>query len=256
MYILALETTGPKASAAIIDEKGHIADISGDELLSHLKSIMPMTQKLLERLGITMGDISAVAASRGPGSFTGIRIGVSAARALGQVLSVPCISVPTLETFRYNLKDLEGQDSGTPGSGATDNGIIICPVFDARRNQVYSGVYRDDQVLVPGGAYSLTELLDLLKQAVQDTRRGPEPIIFFGDGIDRYAGSLEAWARETGLAIRLAPEEIRYQQASSVAEMALQYYQEGRTVHYSQLKPEYMRLAEAERKLREQKLNG
>ena len=251
MYILALETTGPKASAAIIDEKGLITDISGDELLSHLKSIMPMTRKLLERLGIAMSDITAVAASRGPGSFTGIRIGVSAARALGQVLSVPCISVPTLETFQYNLKDPVSQRSGSP-----DKGIITCPVFDARRNQVYSGAYRKDQVLVPGGAYSLAEYLDLLKHALQDTPQDPGPISFFGDGIDRYADSIEAWARETGLAIRFAPEEIRYQQASSVAVMALKYYQAGLTVHYSQLKPEYMRLAEAERKLREQKLNG
>jgi len=246
MYILTLETTGPKASVAIIDQDGNIADINGDELLNHLKSVMPMTQELIQKLGLSMKDITAVAASKGPGSFTGIRIGVSAARALGQALSVPCIGVPTLETFRYNLavNDQKRNES------------IICPIFDARRNQVYGSAYIWEETVVPGGAYTLTELLEKIGEAVNTSEILPKNILFFGDGIDKYENKILEWAEGTGLGVRFAPVEIRYQRASSAARLALQYYLAGLTENYNDLKPDYMRLAEAERKLREQKLNG
>ena len=86
MYILALETTGAHASAAIIDEKGTVFEKRSEEVLNHLQSLLPMVKELLEENKLQLDDMTVIAASKGPGSFTGIRIGVSSARALAQAL--------------------------------------------------------------------------------------------------------------------------------------------------------------------------
>ena len=127
MYILALETTGAHASVAIINEEGKIAEKVSDSVLNHLQNLMPMTKELLDEQGLSIGDMTAIAASQGPGSFTGIRIGVSSARALAQVTGIETVAVPTLKAFAYNAPDFDG---------------LICPVFDARRSQVFAAAYK------------------------------------------------------------------------------------------------------------------
>ena len=153
MYILAFETTGENASVACIDEQGNITMESSEGVFKHLQSLMPMTKLLLEKNGISVSDISCVAASSGPGSFTGIRIGVSTARAFAQGAGIKCLSVPTLPTFAYNTQDYKG---------------IACPFFDARRGQVYAGAYYLDKnediiEVVRGGVYTESEYMELLK---------------------------------------------------------------------------------------------
>ncbi len=226
MYILALETTGPHASVAIINEEGKIIENSSDAVLNHLQHLMPMTQELLEKAGLKLSDMSAIAASQGPGSFTGIRIGVSSARALAQVTGLPTIAVPTLKSFAYNAPEFEG---------------LICPVFDARRSQVYAGAYRwvDGEIVevVKGAPYSIDEF-------VEKTAASGLPRLVFGDGIKAYG---DRFSPE-----EIASEEIRLQVASSVARLAKDLYEAGETLHYEELKPDYMRKAEAERKLEEQ----
>ena len=225
MYILALETTGAHASVAIINEDGKIVEKSSDSVLNHLQHLMPMTQELLSEAGLSIGDMTAIAASQGPGSFTGIRIGVSSARALAQVTGIKTIAVPTLKAFAYNMPDFDG---------------LICPVFDARRSQVYAGAYRwtDGKIeeIVEGAAYALDEFLE-------KTAEAGLPRMFFGDGIKAYA---DKFAED-----EIAPEAIRLQMASSAARLAKDMYEDGQAVHYEELKPNYMRKAEAERKLEE-----
>ena len=226
MYILALETTGPHASVAIINEEGTVVENSSDAVLNHLQHLMPMTQELLEKAGLQLGDMTAIAASQGPGSFTGIRIGVSSARALAQVMDMPTIAVPTLKSFAYNAPEFDG---------------LICPVFDARRSQVFAGAYRwvDGKIeeVVKGAPYSIDEF-------VEKTAETGLPRMIFGDGIKAYG---DRFSPE-----EIAPEEIRLQVASSVAKLAKDMYETGETLHYELLKPDYMRKAEAERKLEEQ----
>ena len=225
MYILALETTGAHASVAIINEEGKIAEKSSDSVLNHLQHLMPMTKELLDEEGLAIGDMTAIAASQGPGSFTGIRIGVSSARALAQVTGIETVAVPTLKAFAYNAPEFEG---------------LICPVFDARRSQVFAAAYKwtDGKIeeIVPGAAYALDEFLE--KTAAEGL-----PRMFFGDGVKAYA---DRFAED-----EIAPEEIRLQMASSVAKLAKDMYEDGQAVHYENLKPDYMRKAEAERKLEE-----
>lgn len=225
MYILALETTGPNASVAIINEDGKVAELKNDEVLNHLQYLMPMTQQLLEEQGLAISDMTAIAASQGPGSFTGIRIGVSSARALAQVMGVETIAVPTLKAFAYNMPDFDG---------------LICPVFDARRSQVYAGAYRWEggkiAEVVEGAPYSIDEFME-------KTEKTGLPRMFFGDGTKAYK---DYFCEE-----EIAPEEIRLQTASSVAKLAKDLLEEGKGLPYEQLKPNYMRKAEAERKLEE-----
>lgn len=225
MYILALETTGPNASVAIINESGDTVELKNNEVLNHLQYLMPMTQELLQKQGLQLGDMTAIAASQGPGSFTGIRIGVSSARALAQVMELETLAVPTLNAFAYNMPDFDG---------------LICPVFDARRSQVYAGAYKWENgtimEMVEGAPYTIDEFME-------KTASLGLPRMFFGDGIKVYGDRF----RDE----EIAPEEIRLQTASSVAKLAKDMFEAGEGLHYEELKPNYMRKAEAERKLEE-----
>ena len=242
MYILAIETTGAAASVALINEEGFVTSEETAERLNHLQNLMLMTEKLLDDSKLSIGDVTCIGVSEGPGSFTGIRIGVSTARALSQALNIQIISVPTLKTFVYNIDHYKG---------------IICPIFDARRNQVYSGAYAWDQQginiteKIKGDAYPITEIFEQLEksEAGQDT-----DIMFFGDGIAIYEEQILNWTekvRGSGLKVTIAPENIRCQKASSVARMAFELFKQNKATGYENIKPVYMRKAEAQRKLDE-----
>jgi tRNA threonylcarbamoyladenosine biosynthesis protein TsaB len=256
MYILVFESTGKHASVACIDEAGNITFKKSENALSHLRSLMPMTDLLMTECQLTIDDISSVAVSSGPGSFTGIRIGVATARAIAQAKGISCISVPTLESFVYNMEDYRG---------------VVCPVFDARQSQIYAGAYNlkslmpsgitfmkeakhDDsfriQEVVTGGAYDINEYLTNLHSEIGDF--GFSEIMFFGDGIELFSAEITKWQQTslTGdIRVSFAPEDKREQTASSVAKLALKLYSEGKQISYSELKPTYMRKAEAERRL-------
>ncbi|MGF6376956.1 tRNA threonylcarbamoyladenosine biosynthesis protein TsaB [Clostridiales Family XIII bacterium PM5-7] len=219
MYILAIETTGPVGSVAIIDQHQNMVMETSQEEMNHLKDLIPMASRLTEKLGITPKDFTAVAASVGPGSFTGIRIGVSTARALAQSLNIPAIAVPTLELFKLFC----------------DGSSLVVPIFNARRGQVYGAVFdADGNDLLAPGPYMLDDVLAI--KAVKDG-------CFYGDGVDAYSQQIEGFAT--------APKSKRYQTAEMVAKVAFKLYQEGKTVSYNKLLPEYMRATEAEQKLKD-----
>nr|WP_315020263.1 tRNA (adenosine(37)-N6)-threonylcarbamoyltransferase complex dimerization subunit type 1 TsaB [uncultured Aminipila sp.] len=243
MNILAIETTGASASVAVINETGQIFEEYSTETLNHLQFLMPMVEKVLEKSKLQINDLTAIAASEGPGSFTGIRIGVSSARALAQALEIDCISVPTLKTFLYNIENYKG---------------VFCPIFDARRSQVYGGAYKWDAdhsilELVEGKAYMLAELLELLKVVLE---QGQDEVTFLGDGVEPYKAQIEEWQNSSlnsNIQVKFVDAESRYQKSSSVAKLALELFNEGKLCRYNELKPNYMRKAEAERKLDEAK---
>lgn len=241
MNILAIETTGASASVAVIDEQGRVVECSSSETLNHLQFLMPMVGEVLEKSKLQIDNLTAIAASRGPGSFTGIRIGVSTARALAQALDLPCISVPTLETFLYNQWDYSG---------------IYCPIFNARRGQVYGGAYRWGEdgspvEVVQGDAWLLSQLLEALTKALESKEA---EVTFFGDGVEAYQAQIEQWQNSSlnsNIQVKLADSEVRYQKASSAAKLALELYKKGEVCSYQELRPDYMRKAEAQRKLEE-----
>lgn len=248
MYILAIETTGPLGSVAIIDEKGKVNQMISGEEMNHLRDLMPMAQRLTAELGISPKDLSAVAASVGPGSFTGIRIGVATARALAQALEIPTIAVKTLDSFKVKC----------------NGNAVIAPIFNARRGQVYGGVFGENgEDILAGGPYMLEDVLAAIKTELE-VRFSDSPcgmpmttkVIFYGDGIDAYEERLDQFAGElaearTAAMIEKAPKGERYQCAEMTAEVALILYNEGERLSAEQLLPDYMRATEAEQKLKD-----
>lgn len=243
---------GAKAnSQSLIDDTETLSNAdTEDETLSHadIDAIAVPKDETL-----TIADIDAIAVSQGPGSFTGIRIGVSTARALAQVADKPCIAVPTLEALAMRAAQTAKTDSKQ---------TLYCPILDARRSQVYGGGYfirgGFPVEIIKAGAYTIEEFLELVKE--QEALSKIDASYFLGDGVDAYREKIrdlrkeqEAEGSSRGSGTEFATEEIRYQDAVQVAILADKLYNEGGACDFEALKPEYMRLAEAERKLRDKK---
>jgi tRNA threonylcarbamoyladenosine biosynthesis protein TsaB len=247
MNLLALETSGPIASVALTVAGGEAYRIGGEQNLAHLTTLLPMIDSLLVEAGLTVSDINIIAVSAGPGSFTGIRIGVATARALAQALKIKLIKVPTLETFIFT------------GDAPRHSGRIVCPVFDARRDQVYAGawyMYPDGEkaALVPGTAYDPDEYALLLRTSVESMLSSPTfasdaphglECWFAGDGTGKYAERIVSVLED--LSVKITVTDV-VQDASAVAEWADVY---GSRIEFFELLPIYMRKAEAQRKLDE-----
>jgi tRNA threonylcarbamoyladenosine biosynthesis protein TsaB len=224
--ILAIETTGPVCSVALAMDDGRIIEKLAHEQLNHLTELMPMVRDLLAEENAKLADIEAIAVSAGPGSFTGIRIGISAARAMAQVAELPIIKVPTLETFAF-----------------CEQGPVA-PIFDALRGQVYAG------------AFEATPRHCERSEAIQTRKDGPEtglPRRFAprNDGLMTYVpgGIYNPEDLENRLSqigdITSITDELKHS-AANVAKWALAF---GTKEPYQTLEPIYMRKAEAERKL-------
>ena len=285
MYILAIETTGPELSVAVINDKREIVELSCPDKFSHLQNLVPMIDELLKSTGLELSSAAAIATSVGPGSFTGIRIGVSTARALAQALDLKTMAVPTLKSFAYHAEDYQG---------------VICPIFDARRSQVYAGAYlwsvdemgqRQIIEVVKGGAYDLADYLRYLKQGLMVF--GISEVMLFGDGVHVYGENIVEFTDKNNInfydaRLLVSSKEIdgairptsSIQVASSIAKYALDSYEKEKNtkatetdirienemfddclkgnnktekvlLDYWQLEPEYMRKSEAERRLEE-----
>ena len=240
MKILAIETTGRYGSAAVIDDEGRVFSAESREEMNHLKGIISVISDALDAAGTGKNELTHIAASVGPGSFTGIRIGVVTARTMAQMLGLPCIAVSSLEAM-----------AGRALPEAVSAGArYVVPVINARRHQTYAAVYEpvfttdhEMQSVVPvlgEKQYMIEELLEYLSSGIA--------VYFTGDGIDAYREIIETSLPAGTYAF--AGEEIRYQNAEPVAEIALARAKAGDTVAYDELLPEYMRLAEAEQRLR------
>ena len=246
MKILAIETTGKYGSASVTDDNGRVFSASSSEEMNHLKGMITLIDEALREAGITKDELTHVAASAGPGSFTGIRIGVTTARIMSQMLGIPCIAVSTLEAMAVRSLD----------KAISTGALYVVPVINARRHQTYAGVYEavftadgEHQSAVPvmeEKQYMIEDLLEELKKKLAE--HSGAVVFFTGDGIDAYRDIIEGTMPEGSFAF--ADEDIRYQDAESVAKIALGKADAGETLSYDELMPEYMRLAEAEQRLR------
>lgn len=258
MNILALETTGKYGSASVLKDGEQAVVVTSENEMNHLKDVISMSATALEQAGITKSDITHIAASVGPGSFTGIRIGVTTARTLAQMLEVPCIAVSSLEGMEYRVED----------AAIDNNCAMILAIINARRNQTYAGLWKIDydadtattvsEPATEERQYMIDEILELAKSGlaeineanVENIRR----IFITGDGIDAYRTIIEETLLEDSYV--LADEELRYQSADAVAELAVFNIKVGKEMEYHNLMPEYMRLSEAEQRLKEGTLSS
>ncbi len=226
MKILALDSTAKTASVSICDGERLISIYSVTAGLNHSETLLPMVENALTTAQMTINDIDMFAISDGPGSFTGVRIGVSLLKGLAFGSEKICVGVSTLNALAYNLKGFSG---------------IICPVMDARREQVYNALFLSDGKnltrLTEDRAIPLTELEAELKEKYADQK-----IYFCGDGYTLAVDSINIEHSET-------PVLLREQNAYSIAQTALQKYNEEPHNDYSDssLKPTYLRVPQAER---------
>ena len=195
LLILAFETSAKAASVALHDGSKLLAESYQNTGLTHSQTLMVMAEDMLKQCGYTAKDVTAVAVAAGPGSFTGVRIGVAAAKGMAWGLQVPCYGVSTLEAMAKNLGIYDG---------------VVCAVMDARRNQVYNGLFRAEK----GAIVRMTEdraiaLADLGAELVQMDA----PVYLVGDG------SLVAKAALEDRVIA-PPEHRMHQRAAGVAMVA------------------------------------
>ena len=236
MYILALETTGKYGSAAVISSDGKVFSASSQNEMNHLQDIINITDKALQLAGIGKADLTHIACSVGPGSFTGIRIGVTTARTLSQFLNLPAVPVPTLLAMAERCTR----------TATTSSCPLILATINARRHQTYAGLYRINKdknkldIVSEERQYMIEEILEIAKNT-------GEKIYITGDGIDAYQDIIENTLGTDSFV--LADEQLRYQSAESVARVALESALFGSTVSFDKLLPNYMRLSEAEQNL-------
>ncbi|MBR5533440.1 MAG: tRNA (adenosine(37)-N6)-threonylcarbamoyltransferase complex dimerization subunit type 1 TsaB [Ruminiclostridium sp.] len=225
MKILALESSAVAASVALCEDEALIAQAFQNTGLTHSQTLLPLAEDLLKNCGLTMADIDLIAVAEGPGSFTGLRIGVAAAKGLAWGGELPCAGCSTLESMAWNLAGFEGE---------------ICAAMDARRKQVYNARFRVDgqqpHRLTPDRAISLEDLIAEL-QGTETTQ------IVVGDGAQLCYDALTA----AGIPAKLAPPNLRMQSAWGVARLALEKARKGETVTANELAPVYHRLSQAER---------
>jgi tRNA threonylcarbamoyladenosine biosynthesis protein TsaB len=221
MMILAIESSAKAASVAVCRDRELLIQYFQQTGLTHSRTLLKMTEDLLSNAGVTLRELDVIAVASGPGSFTGIRIGVSAAIGLAWGSDLPVCGVSTLEAMAHN---------------AEEPGFVICPVMDARRNQVYGAAFlnEDGRVvrLTPDRALSLNALAG---EALTDGR----PYLLLGDGAEMCFEFFKA----SGIACRLAPPLIRPQSAWGVACASLS----APKLSPGELRPNYLRLSQAER---------
>lgn len=233
MRILAVESSAAPASAAIWQD-GHLL---GEHFLNtgqtHSQTLLPLVENLLTSLELTCNDIDLFAVTNGPGSFTGVRIGVSCVKGLAFPQNTPCVGVSTLAAIAAGGQALEG--------------AVLCAAMDARRAQVYNALFE----VKNGELVRLTEdraisIADLTAECAPFGER----VVLFGDGAALCYESMKA------IGARLAPVSIRYQRASSAAFLAERAAQSGAAVSPAALLPTYLRPPQAERELKLKKEQG
>ncbi len=221
MIILAMDTTALVASVAIVDEHRTIAEITVNNKKTHSQMLMPMIAEAFKKAEISPSQLDYIACAGGPGSFTGLRIGIATAKGLAHSLNKPVISVPTLDALAYNIFDVNK---------------IIAPIMDARRGQVYGAIYSGTKRLSEYYALPIDEVLDMVSAYNKEA-------IFLGDGVYPYKSLI----LEKSKAFSLAHINMNLQRAASVGAVALSLAAEGQAVDYKELKPFYLRLSQAER---------
>ena len=227
MKILAVDTSATAASVAVAEENKLIGEFSINTALTHSQTLMPMVDELLKNTGLSVNDIDAVAVNAGPGSFTGVRIGVAAVKGIAFPKNLPCVSVSTLESMAYNM---------------LGNDCIVCSVMDARCSQVYNALFRVKGCTVTRMTDDRALSLIDLKNELQNIN---EKVVLVGDG----AVLCSKFLGEELENIMLAPFNNRIQTASSVAYAAFEKINNGETVKADELMPVYLRLPQAQREL-------
>ncbi|MGL4798955.1 MAG: tRNA (adenosine(37)-N6)-threonylcarbamoyltransferase complex dimerization subunit type 1 TsaB [Cellulosilyticaceae bacterium] len=235
MNIIAIDASGIAGSVAYIADGKLVGEYYVCHKLTHSQTIMPMLEDLKAMIGIELEKVDAIAVTSGPGSFTGLRIGVATAKAMAMALEVPIIGIPTLDVMANNMTFTEA---------------IICPIMDARRNQVYTAYYKWQEASLERISDYLGIQIDELLETLKDENR---PVIFLGDGVAVFKEKIQ---EVLGEGAKFAPSHQLMQRASTLAHLAHQAYERGEVSDPDTFVPMYLRKSQAERELEERENGG
>ena len=226
MKILAIDTSTPSGSIALLEDDQLIAESTTCIQKTHAERLLPSIKTLLDNIGIKPEDIDGFALTTGPGSFTGLRIGLSTIKGLSWSLNKPVVGVSTLEALAMNI----------PYSDKP-----VCPMLDARKKEVYAAVYKCNnnlpECIMPDTALSPDNLINKIK----------EPTIFLGDGIKVYGSLIKDMLKDTAV---IAPAHLWQIKASSVGLLAWKKFKSGNIESPESIRLNYLRPSEAEIKVR------
>lgn len=227
MKILAMDTSSQSASCALVEDQVVLGECFTNVKLTHSQTIMPMVQGLVDQTRVPLENTDVFAVTDGPGSFTGLRIGLSAVKGMAHALGRPCVGVSTLEALAYNFYGMD---------------CVVAAVLDARCSQVYAALFRWEGEkctrLEKDCAIPITKFEEWVKK-IEST------VFLVGDGAKLCYNSL----KERVPGIRLASPALQFVRASSVALAAMPMVNGGHTVQPSELVPAYLRLPQAQREL-------
>ncbi len=230
MKILAVECSAGPASAAIIEDGRILGQASVNVKITHSQTLMPMIKGILDNSFTALSDIDGIAVSAGPGSFTGIRIGIAAVKGLAAPRGLPCAAVSTL---RAMAEPFRGENA------------IICAVMDARCNQVYNALFEVCGDTVTRLCDDRALMCDELCKEIAEICKGGKCVIVTGDGTDLFYPFVSEIA-----GVCAANETLKFQSAAAVGLASEEMFKSGDTVTEDGLLPVYLRLPQAERELK------
>lgn len=224
MKILGIDTSTPIGSVALIDGETLVAEHTLNIVQAHSSRLMPAIDTVLKWGDITAAELDGCAVGTGPGSFTGIRIGIATIKSLCYALDKPIVGVSTLEAIAYNLRWNEG---------------LICPILDARRNEVYGAIFRGGDEWHRLSDDSCLSIETFLASITESGKALPQQCTFVGDGLETYADAVRATLGEK---IRCADAIFNVPRGATVAHLGAQRLQNRDSDNYWTLVPNYVRI--------------
>ncbi|NLK63897.1 MAG: tRNA (adenosine(37)-N6)-threonylcarbamoyltransferase complex dimerization subunit type 1 TsaB [Tissierellia bacterium] len=226
MKILSIESASVTASCCVSEGENILGEYTLRHKKTHSEKLMPLIEELMKELELKINDIDLIAVSKGPGSYTGLRIGAAIAKSLAFAADIKIAGVPTMKSLAANVYD---EDK------------LIVPIMDAKAGRIYTGVYKwqngECKEVLEQFPCNIDELIEILNDY-------KEPIIFNGDGSVNYRDRIENVLNSK---IYFAPEVFNYLKATTLAFVAFRMAVKGETVSAKDFKPQYLRLSQAER---------
>ena len=246
MRVLAIDSSGLTATVAVVEEEQTIAEYTINYKKTHSQTLLPMIDEMVRMTEVDLSAVDAIAVAGGPGSFTGLRIGSATAKGLGFALGKPLVSVPTVDAMAYSVY------------GCDD---IICPIMDARRSQVYTGIYTFVPETAAEGSHEMryrfkvvrVQMAVSVEELIRRLNVYGKRVVFLGDGVPVYRDML---AEGLKVPYFFAPSYMNRQRAAAVGALGIRYYQEGRYETAAEHKPEYLRMSQAERERTQREKNA
>jgi len=238
MLYLAMDTSTNVLTVAVANKNNIIAEYSTNLKKDHALRLMPAIDNILRDTGIKVSDLTGIIVANGPGSYTGLRIGVSTAKAMSWALNIPVVSVSSLSVIARSVKYFDG---------------LIVPIIDARRGQVFTGIYSNSKYnsgrsiewenIESDRIVLMTDWLEFIEQKL---KQKDVPVIFTGNDVDIYTDLIEQAFGSGDRKVLVSEHSSQASRAGELIELGIQLFKSGTNHDAKSLAPEYLRLAEAE----------